>query len=135
MVPDSDSAEQEEPQLNVPEITTTANNTKENTNTIDTQPIEIAHTEGPELVERDELGRTGLTTQAEGADMSTPMATERAQDAQQSEEVPMNINDMGPPTTTEHEEDVRMNSPINTTPGPDHSQHPELTILDILEDE
>ena len=62
------------------------------------------------------------------------MATERAQDAQQSEEVPMNINDMGPPTTTEHEEDVQMNSPINTTPGPDHSQQPEPTILDILED-
>ena len=67
--------------------------------------------------------------------MSTSMTTERAQDAQQSEEVPINTNDMGPPTTTEHEEDVRMNSPINTTLGPDHSQHPGPTILDILEDE
>ena len=81
MVPDSDSAEQEEPQLNVPEITTTANDTEENTNNTDAQPIENAQTEGPDTVERNEVGEAGPTTQEEGVDMSTPTATERGQDA------------------------------------------------------
>ena len=60
MVPDSDS-------LNTPEITTRANDTEENTNTTNTQPIDNAQTEGANTVERNELGREGPTTQA-GAD-------------------------------------------------------------------
>ena len=102
MVPDNCSAEQEEPP-------TTTNDTEENTTNTNTQPIENAQTEGPDMVERNELGRAGPTTQAEGANMSTPMGTERVQDTQQLEEVPMNINDMGPPTMNEHEEDVPIN--------------------------
>ena len=60
-----------------------------------------------------------LTTQIAGAEMSTAIATESAQDAQQSEEVPMNINDIELPTTTKHEDDVRVNSPMNI--ASDHS--------------
>ena len=49
IVPDSDSAEQEEPPLTTPEITTTARNSDEN---INTQPVEITHTDGTESAER-----------------------------------------------------------------------------------
>ena len=76
IVPDSDSAEQEEPPLNTPEITTTAQNSDENTNT---QPVEITHTDATESVERTEQGRTSPTTT--GAETRTPVATGSTQDA------------------------------------------------------
>ena len=101
IVLDSDSTEQEEPQLNVHKFTTMANDTEENTNNTEAQSIENAQIEGSAMVERNELGEASPNTQEEGADISTPTTTERAQDAQQSEEVPTNISDMERPTTTE----------------------------------
>ena len=128
IVPDSDSAEQEEPPLTTPEITTTARNSDENT---DTQPVEITHTNATELVERIEQGRTSPTTT--DAEMRTPVATRSTQDALQSEEIPMKVNDIEPTAGTEHAADIRGNSSMSSVP--DLSQQPEPTILDILEDE
>ena len=69
LVPVSDSAEQEEPPLTTPEITTTTQNSDENT---DTQPVEITDTNAMELVERTEQGRTSPTTT--GAETRPPVA-------------------------------------------------------------
>ena len=128
IVPDSDSAEQEEPPLTTPEITITVRNTNENK---DTQPVEITHTDATESVERTEQGRTSPTTA--GAETRTPIATGSTHDALQSEEIPMKVNDIEPTAATEHAADIHVNSPMNSFP--DLSQQPEPTILDILEDE
>ena len=45
----------------------------------------------------------------------------------------MKVNDIEPTAATEHEADIRGNSPMGSVP--DLSQQPEPTILDILEDE
>ena len=73
-VPDSDSAEQEEPQHSAPEITTTTGNTEDNTNNTESQPIANPQTEGLARVEMNELGPT---TQDGGDAMKTPTTAER----------------------------------------------------------
>ena len=90
-------------------------------------------TDETESVERTEQGRTSQATLLAGAKTRTPIETGIAQDALQSEEVPMNINDIEPTSRIEHEADVRVNSRMSL--APDQSRQPELTILDILEDE
>ena len=111
-VPDSDSAEQEEPQHSLPEITTMAGNTKDNTNRTESQPIASPQTEEAATIERIEPVEPGPTTQNEDDAMENPTTAEREQDAQQSNE-----------------------APTDTTPCTDQNIRTEPNILDIFEDE
>ena len=136
-VPDSDSAEQEEPQHNSPEITTTARNIEDNANSTESQPIANPQTEGPATVERNEPREPSPTMQDGDDAMETPTTVEREQNAQQSNEAPTDTNVMGTSTTIEQGEGIQLNTDTttDTTPVLDQSECTELTILDILEDE
>ena len=83
-IPDSDSAEQDEPQPNSPEMTTTPSNTADDTDRTEPQPTTCPHTEEPALAERNEPTETGLTTQYEDDNIGTHTTAEQGQDVQQS---------------------------------------------------
>ena len=109
-IPESETVEQDEPQPNSPERTTTVDNTEEVTDKTEPQPPESPRMDEPATVEREEPIEPGRPTQGD-------------------------INTMESPTEHVQDMEPRNDAPTNTTPSPDQDIGAEPNIQDILEEE